>query len=224
MKNKHFLMLMVVMIMGLFSVAYAETIVSLTEAQMNEADAEIAAAAKAAAVAPPKIAVPVPAPVPPALPRKGEMVNWFKGGNADIPVGQAITLVDVWTGKSFKAIRTYGHNHADMEAASMGDMQKMKEIWNGQWSWDRRPMVAMVNGQNYAVSCAGMPHAGLENAATEATVNNRSGGFGRGMNLDKIKGNGMDGHFDLHMLGSKTHGTQRVDSKHQAMIHIASGQ
>lgn len=221
MKRTHFLILMVTLIMSLFTMAYAETAASISEAQMNAADAESNSAAQAVVVAPPP--VPVPVPAPPALPRKGDIINWWKGGNGAIPFGQTITLVDVWSGKSFKAIRTYGHNHADMESASLADTQKMKEIWGGSWNWERRPMVAIVNGKNYAVSCAGMPHAGLENAAAEATVNNRSAGYGRGLNLDKVKGNGMDGHFDLHLASSKTHGTQRVDSKHQAMIRIAAG-
>ncbi len=228
MERKHFLLLMAVMVVGVFSVAFAQTVASLSEAEINAADTESVAAAKAKVQTPPPAPKPIPAPkappAPPALPKQGETLNWFKGGNAAIPVGEPFTLVDVWTGKSFKAIRTYGHNHADMEAATMADMEKMKEIWGGSWSWDRRPMIAMVNGKNYAVSCAGMPHAGLEKAATEATVVSRSGGYGRGLNLDKIKGNGMDGHFDLHMLLSKTHGTGRVDPRHQEMIRIAAGQ
>lgn len=214
-------MLMLIMIIGLFSVAYAETVASLSETEINTADAETHEAAEAQVTA--AVPVPVVKPAPPALPTEGELVSWFNGGNQTIPVGQPITLVDVWTGKSFKAMRTYGHNHADMEAASLGDAQKMKEIWGGSWSWDRRPFVAVVNGKAIAVSCAGMPHAGLDGPAAEVTVKNRSGGFGTGLNLDKVKGNGMEGHFDMHLLGSKTHGTGRIDPKHQAMLKIAAG-
>lgn len=217
-------MLMLIMIIGLFSVAYAETVGSLSETDINAADAETAEAAEAQAATPVLIPAPVVKPVPPALPTQGALLNWFDGGNQTIPVGQPITLVDVWTGKSFKAMRTYGHNHADMEAASLADTQKMKAIWGGSWNWDRRPFVAVVNGKAIAVSCAGMPHAGLDAPAAEVTVKHRSGGFGTGLNLDKVKGNGMDGHFDMHLLGSKTHGTGRIDPKHQAMIKVAAGQ
>lgn len=234
MKRKNFLMLMALMVIGLFSVAYSEAVSSMSVTQSAAAvDTQRATVAEAKiqdlasapviiAQAPPAPVPPAP-PAPPALPTKGESVNWFKGGNWTVPFGQTITLVDIWTGKSFKAIRTYGHNHADMETATLADTQVMKQIFGGTWSWDRRPMVAIINGKNYAVSIAGMPHAGLEKAATQATVVSRSGGFGRGLNLDKIKGNGMDGHFDLHMLASKTHGTGRVDPRHQAMVRIAAG-
>lgn len=218
-------MLMLVMIIGLFSVAYAETVAILTESEINIADAETPEAAEATAAEPVAVPVPVPVvkPAPQALPTQGELISWWDGGNQAIPVNQPITLVDVRTGKSFKALRTYGHNHADMEAASLADAQKMKEIWGGSWSWDRRSFVAVVNGKAIAVSCAGMPHAGLDAAAAEVTVKHRSGGFGTGLNLDKVKGNGMDGHFDMHLLNSKTHGSGRIDTQHQAMIKIAAG-
>lgn len=227
MKNKRLAALMAAMLIGLFSVAYAETVTTLTEAQINAADAEreipadvTSAAAPAEAAA---AAVPQPMPAPPAPPRQGEAVNWWNGGNGMVPVGQPIQLVDVWTGKTFMAVRTYGHNHADMEPATQADTQIMKSIWGGSWSWERRPFVAVINGRNIAVSCAGMPHAGLDRFAAEAWVKGRSGGFGSGLNLDKVKGNGVDGHFDMHLLSSKTHGTGRVDPKHQAMIKIAAG-
>ena len=228
MRNKRLFVLMILMIIGLFSVAYAETAAILSEADNNLADSEILNESDIPVLQPSAevkpAPVPAPVPAPPALPTKGDLLNWWKGGNQAIPVGKPITMVDVWTGKSFKAIRTYGHNHADMEAASYADAQKMKEIWGGTWSWERRPFIAIVNDKNIAVSCAGMPHAGLDKPAAEVTVKNRSGGFGTGLNLDKIKGNGMEGHFDMHLLSSKTHGTGRVDQKHQAMIKIAAGQ
>ena len=53
-------------------------------------------------------------------------------------------------------------------------------------------------------------------------VTNRSGGFGRGNNLDKVKDNGMSGVVDVHFLNSKTHGTNRVDSNHQKAIKEAA--
>lgn len=227
MKKSRFLTLMIVMIIGLFSIAYAETATIISEAEINVADAESLEAIETAnptttAVITPPV-IPQAVPQPQALPQRGELISWWDGGNQAVPMGQVITLVDVWTGKSFKAIRTYGHNHADMEAATLADAQIMKSIWGGSWSWERRPTVAVINGRAIAASCAGMPHAGLDSVAAEVTVSNRSGGFGRGMNLDKVKGNGMDGHFDLHLLNSKTHGSNRVDAKHQAMIQQAAG-
>lgn len=227
MKNKQLILLMAILVLGLFSVAYADTVLNVAETELSKANAESPTAVIVSPVVPAIVAaapmLPAP-PAPPALPRTGEVISWWQGGNAAIPFGKSITLVDVWTGKSFQAIRTYGHNHADMETASLADTRIMMSIWGGSWNWERRPMVAIVDGRSIAVSCAGMPHAGLDAPPAEVTVSNRSGGFGRGLNLDKIKGNGMEGHFDLHLLNSKTHGTGRVDPRHQAMIKISGGQ
>jgi rhodanese-related sulfurtransferase len=235
MKRKHLLMLMVAMIIGLFSIAYAETVTIVSAAEENLSGAgenlseaklavsEVPQAPKAVVAAPTPAAAPVAPPVSRGLPRKGELINWFKGGNEAFPAGQKITVVDVRTGKSFNAMRTYGHNHSDMETLTNEDTIKMKQIWGGTWSWERRPVIVICNGRNIAASAAGMPHAGLDNAATEAYVKGRSGGFGYGMNLDKVKNNGMDGHFDIHLLGSKTHSSNKIDSKHQANVRIAAG-
>lgn len=214
-------MLTIVMIIGLFSIAYAETVASISSDKTKAVEVKIA---EAVVPAPALVTVPAPPVVPKALPRQGELINWFNGGNQALPAGQEVTIVDVKTGKSFKAMRTYGHNHADMETLTNADTLKMKAIWGGSWSWDRRPVVVICNGKTIAASCAGMPHAGLDAAATESYVKNRSGGFGYGMNLDKLKKNGMDGHFDIHLLGSKTHSSNRVDSLHQAAVHVAAGQ
>jgi len=238
MKRKHFLVLIIILIIGLFSIAYAETVASISEPQVNQTVAPTPIPVKTVVVAPtappttapPIVAaapVPVPTPAPPvapkALPRKGEMISWWDGGNQAFPAGQEVTVVDVRTGKSFNAMRTYGHNHADMETITNEDTLKMLEIWGGSWSWDRRPVVVICNGREIAASAAGMPHAGIDKYTAESYVDGRSGGFGHGMNLDKVKNNGMDGHFDIHLLDSKTHGSNKVDSKHQAMIRIAGG-
>lgn len=42
-------------------------------------------------------------------------------------------------------------------------------------------------------------------------------------NLDYIKGNGMDGHIDIHFAGSKRHKDGQIDPDHQKCIKIAAG-
>jgi len=84
-------------------------------------------------------------------------------------------------------------------------------------------VVLVVNGKRIAASMAAMPHAGLDKYPALQVVDNRSGNYGTGQNLDEVKGNGMDGHFDVHFLNSRTHGTNKVDSKHQAAIKQATG-
>ena len=132
--------------------------------------------------------------------------------------GHAV-IIDYETGKSFNVVRTGGTNHADVETASAADTRILKEIYGGSFSWDRRAVIVVVNGKRLAASMAGMPHAGRDDKPNRAYVSGRSGGYGYGENLDGIKGNNMDGVIDVHFLGSRTHDTNRVDSKHQAQIN-----
>jgi len=131
--------------------------------------------------------------------------------------GEAI-VIDYQTGKQFKVIRTGGYNHADVETATAKDTAILKQIYGGSFSWTRRPVIVVINGQRIAASMAGMPHAGRDDKPFRVNVSGRSGGYGYGVNYDGVKGNNMDGHFDIHFLGSKTHGTNRVDSQHQAAL------
>jgi hypothetical protein len=132
--------------------------------------------------------------------------------------GHAV-IIDYETGKSFNVVRTGGTNHADVETASAKDTQILKEIYGGSFSWERRAVIVVVNGKKLAASMSGMPHAGRDDKPNRAKVSNRSGGYGYGDNLDGIKGNNMDGVIDVHFLGSRTHDSNRVDSKHQAEIN-----
>ena len=135
--------------------------------------------------------------------------------------GTDATIIDIGTGIKFNIRRSYGYNHADCETLTYEDTQAMKKAFGGSWNWDRRPIVLVVNGRWLAASMAGMPHAGIDNEPALATVPNRSGGFGAGQNLDVIKGNDMNGHFDVHFLGSRTHGTDKIDTLHQAAVKKA---
>lgn len=137
-------------------------------------------------------------------------------------IGTTATVYDIATGLSFRVKRTYGHNHADTETLTAKDTATMKKIFGGSWSWDRRAVIITVGGQKIAASIAGMPHAGSEKYAANKYVSSRSGGFGRGENLDAVKGNNMSGHFDVHFYGSKTHETNRSDPQHQAMVKKAA--
>ena len=67
-----------------------------------------------------------------------------------------------------------------------------------------------------------MPHAGVDKSPADKYISSRSGGYGRGANLDKIKNNGMSGVVDVHFLNSRTHNTNKVDKKHQACVKEAA--
>lgn len=126
-----------------------------------------------------------------------ESLDWFDCGNSTIPRGAVFTIKDVKTGKTFKAKRWAGSSHADTEPLTSEDTAKMREIYGGSWSWDRRAILVSYNGHVYAASMNGMPHG-------SETISN-----------------GFSGHFCVHFTGSKTHGTDRVDSDHQNAVQTA---
>lgn len=150
------------------------------------------------------------------------MMKWFDGVENIFKVGDTAVLYDIDTGLSFKVKRTYGSNHADCEPLTAEDTRVMKKIYGGAWSWSRRAVIVSVNGYRFAASMAGMPHAGVDSKPANVNVSNRSGDYGYGVNLDTVKGNEMSGHFDVHFYLSKTHGTQKVNEDHQAMVKKAA--
>jgi len=127
-----------------------------------------------------------------------ESLVWFDGGSSVIPKGAVFTVKDVKSGKTFQVKRWAGSSHADCEPLTSDDTAKMKEIYGGAWSWDRRAILVSYNGHVYAASMNGMPHG-----------------------TDPYSGNGFGGHFCIHFTGSKTHGTDRVDEDHQNAVKTA---
>ena len=151
------------------------------------------------------------------------LVPWFNDAENIFYIGATAKVIDVDTGLSFKAKRTYGYNHADCETLTSYDTAIMKNIFENKWTWERRAIIVIVNGKKIAASMSGMPHAGREDLPGDIWVNDwRNEGYGPGYNLDKIKGNDMVGHFDIHFLGSRTHSTNQVNDAHQAMIMKAA--
>jgi len=139
--------------------------------------------------------------------------------------GSVATIEDVYTGKRFEIKRTFGTNHADIEALTAADTTVIKQIWGG-FSWERRPVIVHIDGRKLAASMAGMPHAGKDSARNLSFTGGRSDGYGFGQNLDAVKGNAMSGVCDLHFRGSTKHKDGGInataDPKHQAAISIAA--
>ncbi len=153
----------------------------------------------------------------------GEYLHWFNEVNTLVPIGSVFKVVDFYTGKSFMAKRTVGSYHADVETLTFQDTVKMKEIWGGYHSWERRPSIIEFNGRRIACSVAGMPHAGIDSVKGGVYTGWRSNNYGSGINFDYVKGNGMDGHFDIHFYSSKRHKDGKVDEAHQKCVKIAAG-
>jgi len=131
--------------------------------------------------------------------------------------GTDAVVRDIVTGRTFEIRRTFGTNHADIEPLTKEDADIMYSIWGG-WSWARRAVVVYVGDYVFAGSLTNFPHAGLDRYPALATVNGRSGGYGRGLNFDAVKGNGVDGHMCLHFAGSTLHGSGRTNAEHQRRV------
>jgi len=144
---------------------------------------------------------PVNVPYPEATQKAGygmlydwEYVSWI------LDTKNIAVLKDLVSGKSFKARRLGGSNHADMEPLTAADTRIMKEIFGGSWNWNRRAALVYVDGKVIAGSMAGMPH-----------------------DIQTISDNDFPGHFDLHFLNSRKHSTNSIDPEHQAMVQKAAG-
>jgi len=153
----------------------------------------------------------------------GEYLDWWTEAQYVVPVNSIFEITDFYTGKSFKAKRTTGSGHADIETLTAADSEKMKEIWGGAYSWDRRPVIVNINGRKIAASMSSFPHAGNESAPGGEQVSWRSGDYGQGYNLDWVKGNNIHGVVDLHFANSIRHNDGMIDSGHQANVKIAAG-
>jgi hypothetical protein len=136
----------------------------------------------------------------------GELLTWPEA-NKLFEQGMIVKVFDVASGQTIKVKRNYGHNHADVDPLTKDDTDIIRGLYGGSWSWDRRAVILEIDGKLVAASMNGMPHG-------NKIVNN----------------NGFPGHFCIHFLGSKTHGssyTRRgvpiVDEQHQAMVRKAAG-
>lgn len=133
-------------------------------------------------------------------PQYGENLDWWTQAQYIFTIGKTAKVTDFQTGRSFNVKRTIGANHSDTEPLTAKDAQIIKEIWGGQYSWKTRAVIVEVDGRRIAASMSSMPH-----------------------DVDYIKDNNFNGHFDIHFLNSTRHNDGTVDPNHQAQIKIVAG-
>ncbi len=127
------------------------------------------------------------------------LADWFTSDIQKIySVGTKATIVDVETGVSFNVRRKGGTKHADTETLTTADTKKMLKVYGGEWSWDRRAIWVVIDGVYYAASMNGMGHG------EETDLSNN-----------------LEGHFCIHFLNSRTHGTNKECPLHQACVKKA---
>lgn len=122
-------------------------------------------------------------------------MKWFDGGSSVLKKGRYGYIYDIKSGKTIKIKRMGGHNHADVEPATKADTAKLKSLG---YSWDSRPVILVAGGKYVAAAINTKPHGD-----------------------QTISSNGYNGQFCLHMLGSKTHGSGKVNEDHQNSIKKA---
>jgi len=132
---------------------------------------------------------------------KIQKVDFFTGGvQYLLPRGGTAYIIDCATGTRIRIYRLQGTNHFDVEPATAADTAKLRQISGGSWSWNSRPVILVAGGKYIAAAINTMPHG-----------------------EQSIKNNGFNGHFCVHTTNSRTHGSNKVNSDHQASITQAYG-
>jgi len=129
----------------------------------------------------------------------GELVHWDDADRL-YPNLTVARVTDTNTGLSFRLRRFHGHFHADAEPLTAEDTRILKQVYGGQWSWERRPVIMELGSRRVAASINGFPH-------------------GDGIIMD----NNFAGHICVHFLGSRAHETGKIDDRHQEMVLRAAG-
>lgn len=125
-------------------------------------------------------------------------LNWYGTGQNVLKKGEYGYIYDIKSGQTIKIKRMGGSNHADVEPATASDTAKLKAACGGEFSWDSRPVILIANGKYVACAINTLPHGD-----------------------QTITDNNYDGQFCLHMVGSKTHGSDSVNETHQDTIDDA---
>ena len=150
--------------------------------------------------APTATAAPTVTPAPtgaitPSWRRQVERVEWFSEGNKLVKRGGYASIYDIDTGLTLRIKRKGGTNHMDVEPASKADTATLKKIAGGTFSWKSHAVVLIKGDRYIAAAINTQPHG-------EYT----------------IKDNDFPGQFCLHMVGSRTHETNKVNAEHQKSI------
>lgn len=129
----------------------------------------------------------------------GEKAEW-QTVKEELKIGYDFEIIDVNTSNSFKARRTGGENHAEIEPVTEADYEVYKTIFGGGYTWEKRAVI-VVNGESrYAASLFGMPNAN-----------------------EVVANNGIEGSLDLYFSGSTSDFGGTYDVEHKNNILKAAG-
>lgn len=129
----------------------------------------------------------------------GNLVKWSEV-KALLVSGQSYELIDFNTGTTLSMTFVGGEQHAEMECASANDTVIYKELFGGDFSYFKRPMLIGVNNELIACSLQGQPHG-----------------------EDSVARNDMTGHACLYFYESKSHVGALPDVEHINNVYMAAG-
>jgi peptidoglycan hydrolase-like protein with peptidoglycan-binding domain len=129
----------------------------------------------------------------------GDLTPWSEV-SAQLTVGSQVTIKDLYSSKSFRMQRTGGINNARVETLSQADTDTFTNMFGGGSTWEKRPVLATVNGKTFAASLFGAPDGD-----------------------DTITNNGMQGGTQLYFYESKSDVLNIPDEEHMAAVVKAAG-
>jgi len=133
----------------------------------------------------------------PGTPGEVQMLEWSYVRNV-LPLNVPVTVIDVRSGLSYQVMSFSHGRHADVVTATADDTAIMRQTF-GRWDWTPRPILLIFGDYTIAASINGMPHGGNPNPS-----------------------NGLNGHFCIHFVGSRTHnGSTGHERDHQNAIREA---
>jgi len=130
----------------------------------------------------------------------GEMTDWAEIDPL-FPAGTKVTIQDLYGSNSFSMQRTGGVHNARVETVSQSDTDAFTDMFGGGSTWEKRPVLATINGKTYAASLFGAP-----------------GGE------DTIPDNGMNGGTQLFFYKSLSDLFSLRDEEHASSVLKAAGE
>ena len=131
--------------------------------------------------------------------KDGALIEW-ETVKEKLKKGNAYRIIDCNTGRIFEMIFTGGENHAEMEIATVHDMENFKYICGDDYNFLKRPVIVEIEGERIAASIQCWPHGN-----------------------DSISENGMSGHVCVFFKGSLSHVGMLPDVEHNANVFAAAG-
>ena len=130
----------------------------------------------------------------------GELTEWVEI-DPSFPAGTNVEIKDLYSDKSFTMQRTGGVHNARVETVSSSDTDSFFDMFGGAGTWEKRPVLATINGKTYAASLFGAPDG-----------------------QDTVSGNNMEGGTQLFFYKSASDLFSLRDEEHANAVLRAAGE